>query len=51
MLAIFDAIRSAMTELKRSGKLSVGTGSKIFEDFVQTMGVADYEALEKKYLD
>ncbi len=51
MLAIFDAMRAAMTELKRSGKLSVGTGSKIFEDFVQTMGVEDYEALEKKYTD
>jgi 2-methylisocitrate lyase-like PEP mutase family enzyme len=51
MLAIFDAMRAAMTELKHNGKLSVGTGSKVFEDFVRTMGVEDYNALEKKYLD
>jgi len=51
MLAIFDAMRAAMTELKRSGKLEVGTGSKVFEDFVQTMGVEDCKALEKKYLE
>ena len=51
MLTIFDAIRSAMTELKRTGKLSVGTSSNIFEDFVQTMGVPDYQSLEKKYTD
>jgi len=49
MLAAFDAMRAAMTELKRSGKLSVGTGSKVFEDFVRTMGVPEYQALEKKY--
>jgi 2-methylisocitrate lyase-like PEP mutase family enzyme len=49
MLAAYDAIRTAMTELKRSGKLSVGTGSKIFDDFVRTMGVAEYQSLEKKY--
>jgi 2-methylisocitrate lyase-like PEP mutase family enzyme len=51
MLTIFDAIRTAMIELKRSGKLSVGTSSNVFEDFVRTMGAADYQALEKKYLD
>jgi 2,3-dimethylmalate lyase len=51
MLTIFDAIRTAMTELKRSGKLSVGTKSNVFEEFVRTTGVADYQALEKKYLD
>ncbi len=49
MLAAFDAMRAAMTELKRSGKLSVGTESKVFEDFVRTMGVPEYQALEKKY--
>jgi 2,3-dimethylmalate lyase len=51
MLTIFDAIRTAMTDLKRTGKLSVGTRSKVFEDFVRTMGVGEYQSLEKKYLD
>jgi len=49
MLAAFDTMRAAMTELKRSGKLSVGAGSSVFEDFVRTMGAPDYQALEKKY--
>jgi 2-methylisocitrate lyase-like PEP mutase family enzyme len=49
MLTIYEAIRAAMTDLKRTGKLSVGTSSNIFEDFVKTMGVADYQSLEKKY--
>jgi 2,3-dimethylmalate lyase len=51
MLTIYDAIRTAMTNLKRTGKLSVGTRSNVFEDFVRTMGVADYQSLEKKYTD
>ncbi len=51
MLTIYDAIRTAMTDLKRTGKLSIGTSSNVFEDFVRTMGVADYQALEKKYTD
>lgn len=51
MLAIYSAMRAAMTELKRTGKLSVGTSSNIFEDFVRTMGVQEYQVLEKKYLD
>jgi 2-methylisocitrate lyase-like PEP mutase family enzyme len=51
MLTIFDAMRTAMTELKRTGKLSVGTSSNVFEAFVQTMGLPDYQSLEKKYLD
>jgi 2-methylisocitrate lyase-like PEP mutase family enzyme len=51
MLTIFDAIRTAMTDLKRIGKLSIGTSSNVFEDFVQTMGVADYQSLEKEYTD
>ena len=51
MLTIFDAIRSAMTDLKRTGKLSIGTSSNVFEDFVRTVGVQDYQSLEKKYLD
>jgi hypothetical protein len=44
-------MQTAMTELKRTGKLSVGTSSNVFEDFVRTMGVQDYQALEKKYTD
>ena len=51
MLTIFDAIRTAMTDLKRTGKLTVNTGSHVFEDFVETIGLANYQALEKKYLD
>ena len=51
MLTIYKGIESAMTELKRTGKLSVGTSSNVFEDFVRTMGVQDYQALEKKYTD
>ncbi len=48
MLTIYEAIRAAMTDLKRTGKLSVGTNSNIFEDFVKTMGVADYRELRKE---
>jgi 2-methylisocitrate lyase-like PEP mutase family enzyme len=51
MLTIYNAIRTAMTDLKRTGKLSVSTSSKIFEDFIETMGVRDYQELEKKYTD
>ena len=51
MLTIYDAIRTAMTDLKRTGKLSVGTASNVFEDFIRTMGVQDYQSLEKKYTD
>jgi 2-methylisocitrate lyase-like PEP mutase family enzyme len=51
MLTIYQGIQTAMTELKRTGTLSVGTSSNVFEDFVRTMGVQDYEALEKKYTD
>ena len=51
MLTIYQAMQAAMSELKRTGKLSVGTSSNVFEDFVRTMGVQDYQALEKKYTD
>jgi 2-methylisocitrate lyase-like PEP mutase family enzyme len=51
MLAAFDTMRSAMLELKRAGKLTVGTGSNVFEDFVRVLGIEDYQALEKKYAD
>ena len=48
MLTIFDAIRSAMTDLKRTGKLSIGTSSNVFEDFIRTMGVAGLPVTRKK---
>ncbi len=51
MLAAFDTMRAAMTELKRSGKLGVGTGSNVFEEMVRTMGVPEYQTLEKKYTE
>ncbi len=51
MLAAYDAIRATMAELKRTGKLSIGTSSNVFEEFVRTMGVPEYQALEKKYID
>jgi 2-methylisocitrate lyase-like PEP mutase family enzyme len=51
MLTIYQGIQTAMTELKRTGKLSVGTSSHVFEDFVRTMGLQEYQALEKKYTD
>jgi 2-methylisocitrate lyase-like PEP mutase family enzyme len=51
MLAAFDTMRTTMTELRRTGKLSVGTGSDVFEDFVRLMGVEEFAALEKKYAD
>jgi 2-methylisocitrate lyase-like PEP mutase family enzyme len=51
MLTIYNSIRTAMTDLKQNGKLSIGTSSNIFEDFVRTLGVADYQPLEKRYTD
>jgi 2-methylisocitrate lyase-like PEP mutase family enzyme len=51
MLAAFDTMRATMIELKRTGKLSVGTGSNVFEDFVRLMGVEEFAALEKEYAD
>jgi 2-methylisocitrate lyase-like PEP mutase family enzyme len=51
MLTIFDAIRTAMLDLNRTGKLPITTSSPVFQDFLQTMGVANYQALEKKYTD
>ena len=49
MLTAYETMRAAMIELKRTGKLSIGTGSKVFDDFIRTMGVPEYQALEKKY--
>ncbi len=51
MLAAFDSMRTVMTELKRSGKLSVGTGANVFKDFVHLLGIEEFEALAKKYAD
>jgi 2-methylisocitrate lyase-like PEP mutase family enzyme len=51
MLTLYDLTRAVMTHLKRSGELTVNTRSKVFEDFVETMGLANYQALEKKYTD
>jgi 2,3-dimethylmalate lyase len=51
MLTIFDAIRTAMLDLKLNGKLTINTSSKVFESFLRTMGVAEYQALEKKYTE
>jgi 2-methylisocitrate lyase-like PEP mutase family enzyme len=51
MLTLYDLTRAVMTHLRRSGELTVNTRSKVFEDFVETMGLANYQALEKKYTD
>jgi 2-methylisocitrate lyase-like PEP mutase family enzyme len=53
MLTAYETMRAAMIELKRTGKLSIGTSSKVFDDFIRTMGVSDYLALalDKKYAD
>ena len=51
MLAAFETMRTTMNELKRTGKLSAGTGTGVFEDFVQLMGAAEFHALEKKYIE
>ncbi len=51
MLAAFDTMRSSMKELKRNGKLSVGTASGVFGDFVRLMGVDECQTLEKKYAE
>lgn len=49
MLAVYESTRSIMNELKRTGRVSVGTGSGVFEDYTRTVGVLDYQALEEKY--
>jgi 2-methylisocitrate lyase-like PEP mutase family enzyme len=51
MLTIFAAIQTAMNDLKLTGKLTVNTSSKVFEDFLLTMGAEDYQSLEKKYTE
>ncbi len=49
LLAAYQMTRDTMRELKRSGKLAIGTGSQVFGDFVRTMRVPEYQALEEKY--
>jgi 2-methylisocitrate lyase-like PEP mutase family enzyme len=51
LLAAFDTMRSLMTELKRAGKIGIGTKTNVFGDFVRLMGVDEYQALEKKYVE
>jgi hypothetical protein len=49
MLAAYQSARDTMRELRRSGKIAVTTKSGVFEEFVRTMRVPEYQALEEKY--
>src|SRR5215469_3079122 len=49
MLAAYQAARDTMRELRGSGKIGVTTRSGVFEEFVRTMRVPEYQALEEKY--
>jgi 2-methylisocitrate lyase-like PEP mutase family enzyme len=49
MLAAYQAARDTMRELRRSGKIAVTTKSGVFEEFVRTMRVPEYQAREEKY--
>jgi len=50
LLAAYRTMRDTMRELKRSGKIAaVNTGSGVFEEFIRTMGVPEYQSLEEKY--
>ena len=49
MLAAYQAARDTMRELMRSGKIGVTSKSGVFEEFVRTMRVPEYQALEEKY--
>ncbi len=49
LLAAYQGMRDTMRELKREGKIAVTTKSGVFEEFVRTMGVPEYQALEEKY--
>jgi 2,3-dimethylmalate lyase len=51
MLANFAQIRTTMRELKTTGRISTDTRSGVFEDFTRLMGVPEYQALEKKYVE
>jgi len=51
MLAAFEQMRNAMTELKRAGKIASNTSAGIFEEFTRLMGVPETDALAKKYAE
>jgi hypothetical protein len=42
-------MRDTMRELKRAGEIGVTTHSGVFEEFLRTMRVPEYQALEEKY--
>jgi 2-methylisocitrate lyase-like PEP mutase family enzyme len=48
LMAAFERVRDAMVELKTTGQVK-GGGGNLFGDFVKLMGVAETEALGKKY--
>ena len=48
LMAAFERIRDAMTELKTTGQIS-GAGTGAFRDFVKLMGTDELDALGKKY--
>jgi 2-methylisocitrate lyase-like PEP mutase family enzyme len=49
LLAAYRQTRDTMRELRRSGRIGTGTQDGVFEEFVRTMGVPEYQALELKY--
>jgi 2-methylisocitrate lyase-like PEP mutase family enzyme len=49
LLAAYRTMRDTMRELRRDGRIGSGTQGGIFEEFVRTMGVPEYQALERKY--
>ena len=49
LLAAYQAMRDAMHQLKRTGKLAVNTSSNVFSQFLHTMRVPEYQELEAKY--
>jgi 2-methylisocitrate lyase-like PEP mutase family enzyme len=49
LLTAYQSMRDAMRELKRSGKIDIGTKGNIFGEFVRTMRVPEYQSLEEKY--
>ncbi len=51
LLAAFERMRDAMAELRSAGRVTRGSGSGFFEDFVRLMGVPEIQTLEKRYLE
>jgi 2-methylisocitrate lyase-like PEP mutase family enzyme len=49
LLAAYRTARDTMRELRRTGRVGTGTQDGVFEEFVRTMGVSEYQALERKY--